>query len=169
MDKLVFQNAPTVEIGSNTFINTPTILQFDDTPLIQVTRVEQAGFTTEIPIYHQDGTYLAKAVGSRLHKTPDGEKAGVVLEHRDKITVCKLNNRVVFEIRRKEAAALKTAAELYTPQGYFIKYSSKNPGLFKNDGKSININGFVMSGCTFESVRIGVLLRSDGSMSIACF
>jgi hypothetical protein len=59
----------------------PTILQYDDTPLIQVVRVAEAGYTTEIPIYHSDGTYLAKVVGSQLYSTPEGQKAGVTLRH----------------------------------------------------------------------------------------
>jgi hypothetical protein len=63
MDKLIFQNAPSVELGTNTFIECPVILQFDDTPLIQVVRLDQVGFSTQIPIYHEDGTYLAKVVG----------------------------------------------------------------------------------------------------------
>ncbi|PBJ97518.1 hypothetical protein CMV24_02015 [Pseudomonas plecoglossicida] len=168
MDKLVFQQSPIVELGSNKFINTPIILQFDETPLIQVVRQEQAGFTTEIPIFHQDGTYLAKAVGSRLHKTEDGNKAGVTLEHRDKVTVCKLNGRVLFEIQREEAAALKTAAELYTPNGYFVKYTSLQPGIIDSEGNELNVNGLIMTGNTFAGARIGIWMKSDGSVGIGC-
>ncbi|POF89348.1 hypothetical protein [Pseudomonas putida] len=168
MDKLVFQSAPSVELGSNKFINTPTVLQFDDTPLIQVVRNQQAGFTTQIPIYHQDGTYLAKAVGSQLYRTSDGDKAGVTLEHHDKLTVCKLNGQVLFEIRREEAAALKTAAELYTPEGYFVNYTSPTPGLVDKDGAALNLNGITMTGCVFSNNKIGIWMRSDGSVAIGC-
>jgi hypothetical protein len=28
--------------------------------------IAEAGFTTEIPIFHSDGTYLAKVVGSQI-------------------------------------------------------------------------------------------------------
>lgn len=168
MDKLVFQQSPVVELGSNKFIKTPIILQFDETPLIQVVRSEQAGFTTEIPIFHSDGTYLAKAVGSRLHKTDDGKKAGVTLEHHDKLTVCKLDGQVLFEIRREDAAALKTAAELYTPDGYFVKYSSPRPGLLDSRGNNLNVNGVQMLGCTFSGVRIGIWMKRDGSVGIGC-
>ncbi|QCY11118.1 hypothetical protein [Pseudomonas sp. MPC6] len=168
MDKLIFKTAPSVELGTNLFVNTPTILQFDDTPLIQVVRVEQAGFTTQIPVYHEDGTYLTKVVGSRLHETEQGKKAGVTLEHHDKVTVCKLNGRVLFEIQREEAASLKTAAELYTPNGYFVKYASAMPSLLDLSGNQLNIGGIVMTGCHFEGNRIGVWMKSDGSLSIGC-
>jgi hypothetical protein len=81
MESLIYKQAPFVQLASNTFINVPTVLQYEDTPLISVVRVAKAGFTTEIPIYHNDGTYLAKVVGSQIYRTADGEKAGVdVLE-----------------------------------------------------------------------------------------
>ncbi|EJF73098.1 hypothetical protein A462_04676 [Pseudomonas sp. Ag1] len=168
MDKLVFQNAPIVKLGSNKFIDTPTVLQFDDTPLIQVVKTEEAGFTTSIPIYHEDGTYLAKAVGSRLHSTDDGVKAGVTLQHLDKVTVCKLNGRILFEIRREEAASLKTAAELYTPGGYFVKYWTARPELLGKDGGGIQVSGILMTDTTVQGCRIGVWMRSDGSVAIGC-
>lgn len=68
MDTLIYQAHPTVELATNRFINVPIILQYEDTPLIQVVKAVSAGFTTEIPIYHSDGTYLAKVVGSRIFR-----------------------------------------------------------------------------------------------------
>jgi hypothetical protein len=62
MADLIFHSTPRISFASNTFINVPTILQFDDTPLISVVRVADLGFTSEIPIYHSDGTYLATRV-----------------------------------------------------------------------------------------------------------
>lgn len=56
MNNLIFQTSPRVTFATNVFERTPVILQFDDTPLISVVREEQLGFTTEIPIYHMDGT-----------------------------------------------------------------------------------------------------------------
>jgi len=32
--ELIYQTTPTVTLATNTFINVPTILQFDETPLI---------------------------------------------------------------------------------------------------------------------------------------
>ena len=100
MDRLVFTKAPIVEFGSNIFINCPTILPFDEDPLIQVVKFSDAGYSTSIPIYHEDGTYLAKVVGSRLHLTEDGKKANLKLTHPDKMTVCTLADQVLFEITR---------------------------------------------------------------------
>jgi hypothetical protein len=168
MDKLIFQETPEVEFGSNKFINVPTILQFDETPLIQVVKTQDAGFSTEIPIYHSDGTYLAKVVGSQIYKTEDGKKAGLVLKYPDLMTVCELNGQTLFELKRTSAASLKAAAELYTPAGYFVKYMSSTPSLLKIDGSNLQVGGMIMTGCSFSGVRIGVWLKSDGSIGIGC-
>ena len=67
---LIYQTTPTVIFATNTFINVPTVLQFDDTPLISVVKEENLGFTREIPIYHAEGTYLAKVRGTLAKRRP---------------------------------------------------------------------------------------------------
>ena len=169
MDRLIFTKHPDVVIATNTFVNVPIILQYEDTPLIQVVRSQPMGFTTEIPIYGRDGTYLAKVVGSRLVSTPQGMKAGVTLEHPDKMTVCKLGGQVMFEIVRDEAASLKTRAELYAPDGYFIKCTeSPQPELYDTSGGALQVRGVTMVGNRFEGCRIGIRVGKDGSVGICC-
>jgi len=168
MNRLVFQKVPEVEFGSNKFINCPIIFQFDDTPLIELIKLEQAGFSTQIPIYHEDGTYLAKVVGSQLFPTDEGKRAGINLHHYDKLTVCELKNRTLFEIRREGPAALKTTAELFTPSGYFVKYTDNQSSLFNASGDSLNIRGMVIRSSTFIDCRIGVWVKSDGSINLGC-
>lgn len=75
MDKLIYTDVPAVMLASNTYIRVPTILQFDDTPPIEEVNAKTEGFTARIPIYHSDGTYLAKVVGSRIVLTDAGMKA----------------------------------------------------------------------------------------------
>lgn len=168
MDRLVFQKFPIVDLGSNLFINCPTILQFDDEPLIAIIRHQNTRFSTSIPIYHQDGTYLARVVGSQIHMTEDGKKAGVQLFHPQGMTVCKIENQTLFEIKRQDAAALKTTAELYTPSGYLVKYSDSNPSIVDATGEALKIRGVTMLGTTISNYKIGVWLKSDGSLSIGC-
>jgi hypothetical protein len=38
MGKLVYQTSPVVTFGTNEFVNVPTLLQFDDTPLVSVAK-----------------------------------------------------------------------------------------------------------------------------------
>jgi hypothetical protein len=70
-DQLIFSESPKIEISSNTFENVPTIIQFHDTPIIEVIKEHNAGYTTQISIYHKDGTYLAKVKGSQMYATKD--------------------------------------------------------------------------------------------------
>src|SRR5688572_16299259 len=117
MSNLIYQTSPRVTFATNHFINVPIILQFDDTPLISVVREEKLGYTTEIPIYHADGTYLAKVRGTRIFPTEDGKKAGLEMRYPHGMTVCELAGRTVFEIIHEQGDAFKTRAELHTPTG----------------------------------------------------
>ena len=124
VNNLIFQQSPSVEYGGNYFLNVPIILQYDDTPLLEVIKIQQAGYTTQFRIYNRDGIYIAKVEGSRLHLTKNGNKSNIKLRHPDHMTVCELDGKTLFEIRRKDAAALKTEAELFTPDGCFLKSNS---------------------------------------------
>jgi len=168
-EKLIHTPSPVVVFATNTFIDTPIILQFEDTPLIEVVRTLQAGFTTQFQIYASDGTHLAKVVGSRLFTTEVGTKAGLRLRHPDRMTVCELGGRTVFEVRRTEAAALATQAELYTPQGAFIRGTDTELGghVIRND-QPLTLSSMTMEGCRFERCRIGIWVKSDGSVRIGC-
>lgn len=169
---LVFQQSPEIELATNKFINVPVILQYEGTPLIEVVQEVNVGFNIQIPIFHSDGTYLAKVKGSQLYLTDEGKNAGVILRHPDKMTVCEINGKTVFEIKREEAAALKTQAELYTPDAAFIKCSNTDLAgyVIENDNKhlSLSLGNITMQNNTFVGVRIGIHIRKDGSIGIAC-
>jgi hypothetical protein len=167
MESLIFQESPVVHLAGNVFVEVPTVLQYEDTPLIQVVRAAKAGFTTEIPIYHSDGTYLAKVVGSQIYATEDGKKAGVTLHHPGHATICELNGKQIFEIIREEAAALRTQAELYTPDGSFIKCAENLAGYVLGPRQDrLQIHGLTIMRCTFKRVRIGICVKKDGSVAL---
>ena len=167
--ELIYQETPTVTFATNTFINVPTILQFDDTPLISVVKEENLGFTSEIPIFHSDGTYLAKVRGTRVFATEAGKKSGIVLRSLPNLTVCELDGRTLFEIAHQQGNAFKAQAELYTPTGYFVKSNATDlPKLVKSDGTALNVGGIRMTNCSFSGVRIGIWLQSNGSIGIGC-
>jgi len=167
MEKLIYQTAPAVTLATNTFINVPIILQFDDTPLISIVKKQSLGFTTEIPIYHPDGTYLAKVNGTRIYPTKEGEKAGIVMEYPAHMTVCKMGTKTLFEIYHEAGDAFRTHAELYTPNGFFVKTSdAPMPQVVSKTGEALQIGGIVMSHNIFANLRIGIWLKSDGSCSI---
>ena len=166
-NKLIYQTSPVVTVATNQFVNVPVILQFDDTPLISVVRDQTLGYTTEIPIYHADGTYLAKANGTRVFPTKDGEKAGLKMRFPKDMTVCELDGRTVFEVYHQRGDAFRLHAELHTPSGFFVKTADHPlPSLINKDGKAPTVGGIEMRGNRFENVAIGIWLRSDGSLAM---
>ncbi len=168
-DKLIFTQMPHVELASNMFINVPVILQYDNTPLIEVIRDLDIEYKTQYSVYHQDGTYLAKVKGSKLFATEDGKKAGVQIRHLSNTLVCELGKNTIFEITKTGPFSVKTTAELYTNNGSFIKSSPSDlTGFVLNQKDNLQIKGLRMSKCTFSGVKIGVWVKSDGSISIGC-
>ena len=162
-----FQTTPTVVVATNTFINVPVILKYEDTNLIEVVTEEELGFTTQIPIYHNDGTYLAKVKGNRMYLTDDGQKAGLKIEKHQGLWVCKMENQTLFEIEHGSGDSFKATAELYTPDGYFVKCSdAPTPSLIDTNGTALKAGGLVMSGSKIIGSEIGIWLRKNGSFSI---
>jgi hypothetical protein len=74
------------------------IFKYEDTPLIEVIREQDIGFTTQIPIYHPDGTYLAKVTGNRVYPTEAGKKANIEIRDTPGKFICSLENKVMFEL-----------------------------------------------------------------------
>jgi len=78
-----------------------------------------------------------------------------------------INGRTAFEVKHQPGDAFKTQAELYTPEGYFVKTSdAPKPELLDATGNALKVGGVTMSGNTFQGMRIGVWIRSDGSVSL---
>jgi hypothetical protein len=165
---LVFFDTPEVEYASNYFRNVPVILQYDDQPLIEVVQEINVGFTTQFSIYNKDGIYLAKVTGTQIYRTEDGEKMSLNLRHPDLMTVCELEGKTLFEVRRAGAAALKMDAELYAPDGRFLKKADSGipSELISADGSFLRIQQLTMIGSHFENCRIGIHVRSDGKIGI---
>ena len=165
--KLVFQSSPSITVATNTFINVPVILKYEDTPLIEVIKEQGIGFTTQIPIYHSDGTYLAKVKGNRVYPTEAGEKANIDIRDQQGKFICSLDNKVMFELTHGVGDAFKASAELYTPDGYFVKcMDAPKPELFDLTGSAIQVGGVTMSGNLFQNLSIGIWLRKNGSCAI---
>ena len=174
-DQWFFLETPAVWFAGSTFINVPTILKVDDTRLIQIVdygvQSIPAGYTIEFEIYNKDGVYVAKVKGSRLHLTPDGEKSNLKLRHPNRMTVCELDGKTLFEMRREEAAALKTSAELYTQNGSFVRGNDRE-GLICGEaltciqpaipftGKVMEVTSTVMKRQEFKDIDIGFQVKS---------
>lgn len=95
------------------------------------------------------------------------KKAGVKIEKLSNVWECKLDGRTIFEIHQEKGDSFKTLAELYAPEGYFVKCSDSNiPGLIDMNGEGLKVGGMMFSGNIFENLKTGIWLRKDGSGSI---
>jgi hypothetical protein len=165
--KLFFQSSPSITLATNTFINVPVVLKYEDTPLIEVTKEHGVGFTTQIPIYHSDGTYLAKVRGNRVYPTESGKRANIEVRDTPGKFICSLENKPIFELSHGVGEAFKADAELYAPDGYLVKCTdAPKPELFDLTGNAIKVGGASMIGNVFQDLSIGIWLRKDGSCAI---
>jgi hypothetical protein len=165
--QLIYHPTAEVTFATNTFINVPTILQFDQTPLVSVVREAKLGYTTEFPLYHADGTYLAKVTGTRVYATSEGTVAGVKIRELPTMWVCTIDGRTAFEVRHQAGEAFRVQAELHTPTGYLVKVSEgPTPQLYSATGASLQVGGMTMVGNLFENCKIGVWVRSNGSVAV---
>ena len=165
--KLYFQSSPSITVATNTFINVPIVLKYEDTPLIEVIKEHDIGFTTQIPIYRSDGTYLAKVKGNRVYPTEAGKKANIEIRDTAGKFICSLENKVMFELFHGVGDAFKAEAELYAPDGYFVKCSdAPKPELVDLTGNAIKVGGVTMIGNVFQNLSVGIWLRKDGSCAI---
>jgi hypothetical protein len=165
--ELIFQSSPKMIVATNTFINIPIILKYEETPLIEVIKKQDIGFMIQIPIYHSDGTYLAKVKGDEVSLTKAGKKANIETRDTPEKFIFSFEKKVIFELSHVAGDAFKVNAELYAPDGYFIKCSdSPKPELFDARGNPIQVGGITMSGSIFQNLSVGIWLRKDGYCAI---
>jgi hypothetical protein len=165
--KFIFQSSPNITIATNTFINVPVLLKYEDTPLLEVINEQGIGFTTQIPIFHSDGTYLAKVKGNRVYPIDAGNKAKIEIRNLEDKFICILENQVIFELSHGIGDKFKAEAELYAPDGYFVKCTdAPKPELFDIAGSAIKVGGVMMSGNVFQNLSVGIWLRKNGSCTI---
>ena len=167
MDKpLTFITTPAITIGTNHLLCRIPI-RYKDTPMLEIihemTTFNVDTFTTKIPIFHPDGTQLAVVKGNRIFPTEEGENAGVTLRSLSDGTVCEINRKPAFEIRRKGAAALKMTAELHTFDGAFLKWAEEElSGLLMVGDDSLKLGNSVMSHCSLQGevgIQIGTTTK----------
>jgi hypothetical protein len=155
-------------IATNTFNNVPIILQYNEVNIIEflpapvITNVSRE---TKIALFHPDGTLLGHAIGARIIETEAGKKAGLKLEHPDRMTFAKMGNRTLFEMRRPLAAVISLEAELFTQNGYLVKLKN-DLGLLSDKNVPITLNGVTLIGNTIKDYRIGIKMNSQGDTFI---
>jgi hypothetical protein len=81
--------------------------------------------------------------------------------------VCTVAGRTAFEIHHQQGDAFRVQAELNTPTGYLVKVDdAPTPNLYSASGQALQVGGITMVGNVFQNLRIGVWIRSNGSVSV---
>ncbi|MCX7424674.1 MAG: HNH endonuclease signature motif containing protein [Planctomycetia bacterium] len=170
-ESLIFAQSPFITIGSNQFLCRIPVRYRDTAMLEFVKEVDTSHgetYTSHIPIFHSDGTKLAVVKGRQIYKTKDGEKAGVTLDYIPDGTICKINGKPAFEIRRQGAAALKMDAELHTFDGAFLRWSETDlSGLLTIENDSLRLGGSMFTRCSFQGV-VGIQIGDATTPFPAC-
>lgn len=162
MDKLFYQNSPNVIIATNQFIDVPIIIQYENLPIFEIIKEEKLGFTSRIPIFHPDGTKLAKIIETRVYPTKDGIKSRIKIIKEAMLWSCSLDGKTLFEIRQ-DKNSFRFSAELYTNDGYFLKCNDSLPMEIKKG--SLTIGGITFSNNKIIGSRIGIRCMKDGSIA----
>jgi hypothetical protein len=112
----------------------------------------------------QTDLILAKVKGNRVYPTEAGEKANIEIRDTPGKFICSLDNKVMFELSHGVGEEFKADAELYAPDGYFVKCSdSPKPELFDVKGNTIKVGGITLMGNVFQNLSDGIWLRKDGN------
>lgn len=156
MSKLIFGPFDKFQFGTNSFVNVHTILQYEHTPLIEIVKNETLQLTTQVSVYRSDGTYLAKIKGSRIQFAASSEKANLIMDSLTDRRICRLDNRVIFELRRV-GKLWEIDAELYAPDSTLISGRANEPF------RTMMGNGFDNSSAS--NCAIGLLVTMDGGVS----
>lgn len=161
VNSLIFGPRAVIQFGGNAFINVPTLLQVDGTPLIETITNNDISKTTRVSIFSSGGEALAEVLGTRLILTPAGEKAGVDVTFRSRLIICNLAANPLFEIRHVSAACLAVTAELYSPTGMLVKSNAFVPfATFGKDGRQIA--AAAISKRTVRNSRLGFSVIDAG-------
>ena len=152
--------------ATNTFVNVPVILKYDDPPLVEVVQTVDVGYSTQFTIYDDSGVKLAVVTGTQIYATKAGRTANLELLHPQGKTVGQRGGQTLFEIERIGAAALKAAAELYAPDGRFVVAQHDVLPTVLDRSTPLEIRGTPIQGNYFDGVAVGVHLRGDGSIGI---
>lgn len=167
MSELIYQPTRVVVVATNVFIDVPTILQYEQTPLIEMAEEVKLGYTTSFTVYNSDGTKIAKVQGTRIFSTDEGKDSGLEISKYCDTTEVKLNGASIIEIQHHKGEAFRIFADLFTPNGHLVRVNKNpRPELIDASGNAIKVGGAIFSSNTIAGARIGILVNSDGNIRV---
>lgn len=152
-----------VVLGGNTFIDTPTLLEYKGESLFTIERQEDTGhLAISFKINDEHGRHRASVVRNVLHLNEHyvGQNPFVINgKVHDWVIGEEGTGKLVCAIRQKEAAKpaeLQVSVNLYTSDGQLVSATPDD----------INLRGIIMRRCTFERCRAGIVIGPDGAAAL---
>lgn len=141
-----------VRLGGNTYINTPNLVVYKETPLFVIKRSDSDGLLgIDFDIFDAQGKRVATI---RRGMIVQGDKNNYELyEGANRFTVTeKASGRMLCEIKKRREASpaeLDVWVKLYTPDGF----------LFDASPNETNLGGIKLRGNTFEDCEVGIRIE----------
>ncbi len=159
-----------VKFASNTLINVPVILQFEDTPLLEVVRSIHGQPDDKIALFASDGGKLGYMQGERLFLTSDGEKVGAKIDHKADAKVLRIDGKERYVLRKPRPFEMHPKFELYTPTGILVAGEPDMiPGLTSpGSSEPLSLQGAIFEGNTLSGCQIGFWFDRQGSIAFGC-
>lgn len=154
------ENQFIVKIGSNTYINVPEIIVYNDEPLFEIVRAENTRLLgVNFDIYDENGSKVATI---RRGMIVQGDKNNYIIRKDfDHFTVKeKSSERMICEIKKRDKAGdaeLELNVHMYTKDGFLLKATPLGT----------NVKNLLMRNCTFKNCRRGLIIpKQNGTMGI---
>jgi hypothetical protein len=141
-----------IKLGSNFYVDTPTLVAFKGEPLFVLKRAEDGYLGIFFEIHDPTGTHIASVKRNKIYY---GDKAKYQIDGSMSRYVFseKASGKVICDIKRHEEAhpaELDVSVHLYTPSGF----------LFDATPEQTNLPGQnVVRGCTFSKCAVGIAIE----------
>lgn len=145
------ENQFIVKIGSNTYINVPEIIVYDDKPLFKIVRAKNTNLLgVDFDIYDKKGVKVATIRRGMI--VQGDENNYIIRKDYDHFTIKeKSSGRMICEIKKRDKAKnveLDLNVHMYTKDGFFINVTPNGT----------NVKGLLIKNSTFRNVKRGLVI-----------
>lgn len=152
------ENQFIVKIGSNTYINVPEIIVYDDKPLFKIVRAKNTRLLgVDFDIYDEKGDKVATIRRGMI--VQGDENNYIIRKDFDHFTVKeKSSGRMICEIKKRDKAGnaeLELNIHMYTKDGFLLKATPIGT----------NVMNLHMKNCTIKDRTHGLTIPKQNSSS----
>lgn len=149
-----------VKVGSNTYINVPEIIVYDNEPLFKIVRADNTRLLgVDFDIYDENGDKVATI---RRGMIVQGDTDNYIIrKDYDHFTIKEISSgRMICEILKRDKAGdaeLELNVHMYTKDGFLLKATPSGT----------NAKNVIMQNCTFKNIRCGLSIpKQIGSSGV---